>query len=111
VADLESDRLALVTNDGRLLICALAELPRLARGKGNRLIAIPAQRAQEREEYLLAAEVLGAQDGLVIHAGKRHLTLNPADLIHYQGERGRRGLKLPRGLQRVERIERLARGG
>ena len=79
-----------------LLICALAELPRLARGKGNRLIAIPAQRAQEREEYLLAAEVLGAQDGLVIHAGKRHLTLNPADLIHYQGERGRRGLKLPR---------------
>jgi topoisomerase-4 subunit A len=59
----------------------------------------------------LAAEVLGAQDGLVIHAGKRHLTLNPADLIHYQGERGRRGLKLPRGLQRVERIERLARGG
>ena len=35
-------------------------------------------------------------------AGKRSMTLSPADLEHYQGERGRRGNKLPRGLQRVD---------
>ncbi len=40
-----------------------------------------------------------------ILAGKRGMTLTAADLEHYQGERGRRGNKLPRGLQRVDGIE------
>ena len=38
-------------------------------------------------------------------AGKRGMTLTADDLTHYQGERGRRGNKLPRGLQRVDGIE------
>ncbi len=33
------------------------------------------------------------------------MTLTAADLEHYQGDRGRRGNKLPRGLQRVDGIE------
>jgi topoisomerase-4 subunit A len=33
------------------------------------------------------------------------MTLTAADLAHYQGDRGRRGNKLPRGLQRVDGIE------
>ena len=28
-----------------------------------------------------------------------------SDVEHYRGERGRRGNKLPRGLQRVDRVE------
>ena len=39
---------------------------------------------------------------MTLHAGKRKLTLKPSDLEHYHGERGRRGNKLPRGLQRVD---------
>ncbi|WP_350636468.1 hypothetical protein, partial [Pseudoalteromonas sp. GW168-MNA-CIBAN-0100] len=39
---------------------------------------------------------------VTLHAGKRKLTLKPSDLEHYYGERGRRGNKLPRGLQRVD---------
>ena len=35
---------------------------------------------------------------------KRKLTLKASDIEHYRGERGRRGNKLPRGLQRVDRI-------
>ena len=46
--------------------------------------------------------MLGPRDTLVIHAGRRHLSLKPADLEHYFGERGRRGAKLPRGFQNVE---------
>ncbi len=42
---------------------------------------------------------------LVIHAGKRHFSLKGEDLDHFRGERGRRGNKLPRGLQKVDRIE------
>jgi topoisomerase-4 subunit A len=42
---------------------------------------------------------------ITLHAGRRKLTLNPTDIEHYRGERGRRGNKLPRGLQRVDQIE------
>ena len=46
-------------------------------------------------------------DGAAIKvgAGKRSMTLTAEDLTHYQGERGRRGNKLPRGLQRVDSVE------
>ena len=40
-----------------------------------------------------------------MHAGRRKLTLKATDIDHYRGERGRRGNKLPRGLQRVDQIE------
>ena len=42
---------------------------------------------------------------VTLHAGKRKLTLKPSDLDLYRGERGRRGAKLPRGLQRVDKVE------
>jgi len=41
---------------------------------------------------------------LVAISGKRHITLKSSDLDLYQGERGRRGNKLPRGFQRVEGV-------
>ncbi|MCY0965659.1 DNA topoisomerase IV subunit A [Parathalassolituus penaei] len=97
--------LAVASNDGRLLVFPLADVPRLAKGKGNKLMAINTATSAEREEYLVAAVVFSAADTLLVHAGKRHLKLRLTDLEHYQGERGRRGNKLPRGFQNVERIE------
>ena len=35
---------------------------------------------------------------------KRKMTIKAADLAHYVGERGRRGNKLPRGLQRIDEL-------
>jgi len=43
--------------------------------------------------------------GLRITAGSRHITLKNKDLDHYRGDRARRGLKLPRGFQKVEAID------
>ena len=97
---------AAVSNEGRLLVFPLADLPSLSRGKGNKIIAIPGPRAKAREEYLVAIAVLAEDEALTLWAGKRHLTLKQAELDHYRGERGRRGNKLPRGFQRVERMER-----
>jgi topoisomerase-4 subunit A len=59
---------------------------------------------------VVAVAVLGDDEALTIHAGRRHLTLKPAELAHYRGERGRRGSKLPRGFQRVERMQVGAQG-
>jgi topoisomerase-4 subunit A len=95
---------AAASSEGRLLVFPLDDLPVLARGKGNKIIGIPAARVERREETVVGVVVLAEEDALVVHAGKRHLTLKGADLAHYRGERGRRGNKLPRGFQRTERI-------
>ena len=42
VDDLESQYVAVATNRGRLLIFPISELPILSKGKGNKLIQIPA---------------------------------------------------------------------
>jgi topoisomerase-4 subunit A len=93
-----------ISNEGRLLLFSLSELPHLSRGKGNQMMAIPSNRLLLREEYLLSLNVLSKKSSVIIHSGKRHLTLKFNDLAHYQGKRGQRGNKLPRGFQRVDSL-------
>ncbi|NOX77214.1 MAG: DNA topoisomerase IV subunit A [Gammaproteobacteria bacterium] len=102
VTDVKTDRMAAVTTEGRLLLIALSELPEMPRGKGNKIIGIPPARVAAREEFVVGMAVVPEGESLTIYAGKRHLTLKPRDLQHYEGERGRRGAKLPRGFQRVD---------
>ena len=104
VADPALDRLAAITNTGHLLVFPVADLPELARGKGNKILGIPSAKVAAREEFLCALAVVPPGVGLTILSGKRHFTLKPADLDAYQGERGRRGHLLPRGFQRVDGI-------
>jgi topoisomerase-4 subunit A len=96
---------AAVSNEGRMLIFPLTELPVMARGKGNKIIGIPSSRLQNREEFVVAIGVLRESDSLRIHAGKRYVNMKFNELEHYLGERGRRGNKLPRGFQKVDSVE------
>ena len=105
VKDYANDVVVAITNEGRMLSFALSELPELARGKGNKIISIPSARASERVEFVVALCVLGTGETLAVHAGRRHLNMKASDLEHYKGERGRRGNKLPRGFQNVDRVE------
>ena len=97
----EAAMVAAVTNEGRLLVFPLTDLPELSRGKGNKIIGIPTPRAAAREELMVGAVVLVPDTVLQITAGKRHLKLKFSDLENYRGERGRRGNKLPNGFQKV----------
>ncbi|HWV16550.1 MAG TPA: DNA topoisomerase IV subunit A [Cellvibrio sp.] len=101
----EQALLAAVSNDGRLLVFPVTELPELARGKGNKIMNIPSARVQTREEFVVAVCVINPNQMLTLYSGKRHITLKMADLEHYKGERGRRGNKLPRGFQKVDKVE------
>jgi topoisomerase-4 subunit A len=105
VNDYDSDMIVSVTNEGRMLMFPLKELPRLAKGKGNKIISIPTARVVDRIEFVVAMTVVTGEDTLTVYAGRRHHNLKPADLEHCRGERGRRGNKLPRGFQNVDRIE------
>ncbi|MFT4045226.1 MAG: DNA topoisomerase IV subunit A [Solimonas sp.] len=103
VGDAGQDRYALATAEGRLLVFPLAELPELAKGKGNKLVAL------KGEDRILAACVLPPDASLTLVCGKRTLTLKPSELAHYSGSRASRGSHLPRGFQRVDRMN--AEGG
>ena len=105
VTNLEKDWCLTISNEGRMLLFPLKDLPSLGKGKGNKLMSIPSAKAQSREEYVKVLSIVPDGASLKISAGKRNMTLTFDDLTHYQGERGRRGNKLPRGLQRVDSIE------
>ncbi|MCB1682828.1 MAG: DNA topoisomerase IV subunit A, partial [Pseudomonadales bacterium] len=94
-----------LTNQGRMLVFGLDEVPELVRGKGNKLINIPSAAFKSREEYMISIIVLGPGDELLVQAGQRHLRMKGKDLEHYIGERARRGRKLPRGFQKVDSLE------
>ncbi|TDF34698.1 DNA topoisomerase IV subunit A [Alteromonadaceae bacterium M269] len=105
VTNVETDWCLAISNEGRMLMFPLKDLPILGKGKGNKIISIPSAKAQSREELLAIISVVPENAQVKIVAGKRSMTLTQSDLEHYKGERGRRGNKLPRGLQRVDGVE------
>ena len=101
----ETDLLAVVTLQGRLLIFPVADLPALARGKGNKLIQIPAVDLAAGKDFVVAVLAIPEVSPLKVVSGKRLLTLKAADIEHYAGSRAKRGMALPRGFQRVDGLE------
>jgi topoisomerase-4 subunit A len=106
VRDSARDRIVVATNAGHLLMFSVAELPELDNGgKGNKLIEIPKARLGEGERIVGVAVVSEGSGEVTLYAGQRKLILKWADLVEYNGNRAQRGGKLPRGFQRVDRIE------
>jgi topoisomerase-4 subunit A len=105
VRDIELDYIVAVTSEGHMLVTELAELPQMSRGKGNKIINIPASRLKAGEEVVSAVSLLQDGEKLTVHAGRKYKVMKPDEVDTYYGERGRRGLKLPRGYRSVERME------
>ncbi|MCJ7830555.1 MAG: DNA topoisomerase IV subunit A, partial [Desulfobacterales bacterium] len=105
VENLQTDQLAVVTTDGRLLIIPVDTLPELPRGNGNKIIHIPPAALRSRETYVKMLQLIPEGATIRIHAGKQAVRFTPRDMQTFTGERGRRGRKLPRGYRRVDGIE------
>ncbi len=103
VASLDGDEIAAVTDSGRLLVFTLAELPRLPRGKGVKIVNIP--RSKAAAESMLAAAVLPDGATLRIHAGKGYTNLKGADFDPWRGSRAQRGNLLSKNYRKVTRVE------
>ena len=102
VSHADTDRVVAVTNEGRMLVIPAADLPAMSRGKGNKIIGIPAKNVADRSEFVVAVLVVPEGGKVRVLSGKRYLSMKAADLNAYEGERGRRGNKLPRGFQKVD---------
>ena len=105
VSDPDTDRLAVVSTAGYLLVYPLGELPVLGRGKGFKLMSIPSAKLRSRAETIRAVAAAPAGEPLTIRAGRRRLTLRARDLEAYTGARTQRGRLLPRGLRGVDSME------
>ena len=105
IFEYEDDWVAAITDTGRLLIFALAELPQLNRGKGVKLINIPAARHKAGDEKLQSVAVFREGDSLRLFAGKQHMRLKPKDIDTFVGTRAQRGRALPRGYKRATGVE------
>ena len=96
----EDSLLLSITQAGRMLIFPVKDLPELAKGKGNKIISLSGA-----DDSLAYIRLITPETSLTLYVGKRKLTLNPADLEKFRAERARKGTALPRGLQKIDRIE------
>jgi topoisomerase-4 subunit A len=96
--------IAAVSNIGRVLCFEMEDLPELAKGKGNKLINIPAKKYKDGDERLVATAVVPEDGNLLVHTDTRTMTLRWDDLDHYYGERALRGSLLPKGWRKVIRL-------
>ena len=105
VNDPAQDWLVSVSSAGQLLAFPIAELPELDRGKGNKILQIAPAKLKSGEERVIAVTSVRQGGELILHCGQRKLTLTWRDLQAYAGARATRGNPLPRGFQRVDRVE------
>ncbi|WP_445496471.1 DNA topoisomerase IV subunit A [Photorhabdus sp. SF281] len=98
----QDDMLLAITSAGRMLMFPVADLPQLSKGKGNKIISVQSASENDLLSWLL---ILPPQSSITLYFGKRKLTLRPEDLQKFRAERGRKGTSLPRGLQRIERVQ------
>lgn len=97
--------LVALTQAGRMLIFPVADLPELAKGKGNKIVTISAADAKAGTDRLVKLLLISENASLVFHSGKRKVTLKPEELQKFRAERGRKGSTLPRGLHSGVEIE------
>ncbi len=106
ISDVNSDNVAAITTDGRMLIFPVNQLPHMKKGKGNKIIHISASgKNQNHPVKLKFLKILPLNSKLVIYSGKHFLRLTPGNQQNYTSTRGRRGKLLPRGYRKVNDLE------
>jgi len=96
-----SDNKALVavaTGDGRLSLFPLSAVPDMTKGKGNKLMGV------KKESSIIHVVVLMPNQTLTVLAGRKKLELKPKEWKPYLSEAGGRGLKLPKGFEKIQNL-------
>ncbi|MCP4878128.1 MAG: DNA topoisomerase IV subunit A [Gammaproteobacteria bacterium] len=105
VPDYDNSQIVSITSDGFIALLEVSSIPKLAKGKGNKIQGIPPKRIKAGEEEVAFITCLSGKQKLVVHCGRKYKTMNLKELEEYRIERGKRGRKLPRGYQNVTAIE------
>ena len=103
--DLDSDLIVVASKQGKILIYDAKELPVLGRGKGNKMISISKNKLDVGIDGIAVAKVVGENDSIVVHSGKRILKISKDDMQQRKQSRTSSGTTLPRSYQKVSDIE------
>lgn len=95
---------ALVTQEGRLCIVALKELPVLKKGKGVRVCHVLPRDFSSGQDACSFSAVFSEGDSLVIQSGRRNFTLKPDLWQGYVIARAKRGKFIPQGFRKVDAL-------
>lgn len=100
----KEDWIVAVGSEGYMLVTELSEFPLMSKGKGIKFINIPSTKLKAGEEKVDHVCLVQAGEALTLYCGKKHKTMKGKEVDGYAAERGRRGLKLPRGYRVVDRM-------
>ena len=100
-----ADYIALVSLQGRLLIVKMADVPRLKKGKGQKLCKINPKDHQAKHDALQVWSTFGANDVLLLQSGKRTFKMKPDQWQSFVSQRANRGKFLPQGFRNVSSID------
>lgn len=89
---------ALTSTDGRLLICPLAKIPEMTKGKGNKLMSVG-------KNAIFGIALLEPSQSLNLLAGRKELTLSPKEWKAFVADPGEKGTKLPKGFEKLTGIK------
>ena len=105
VRSIDEDWIVAITSEGHMLVTLLSELPQMSKGKGNKIINVPPAKLKAGEEVVCAIDLVQDGEKLTVYSGKKFKTMSANEVDEHAADRGKRGLKLPRGYQKVDRIE------
>ncbi|HEX9625818.1 MAG TPA: DNA topoisomerase IV subunit A [Acidiferrobacterales bacterium] len=108
VTDFDNEWLVAATNTGRMLVFMLKELPKMPKGKGDKILGIPGAKVAKREEYIAGIAVIPENGSIKLFSAKHELVMAQAEIDKFIGERGLRGSKLPKNHQDVKAIVRVS---
>jgi topoisomerase-4 subunit A len=94
----EKGFLALVNEDGKLLIFPFSNIPEMTKGKGNKLMGVA------KGSKVLQVALLNKEQSLSLLAGRKELALTPKEWKTYLAKAGDRGTKLPKGYEKIQKL-------
>lgn len=96
----------LISQQGRILIFDLQELPELTRGKGNKMMAVNKEDFAKLADKVAFWQLMTPVHELYLYAGKKYLRMSFQDLHTQQTSRAKRGSFLPKGYRNITKVER-----
>ncbi len=97
-SDTEKCFVALASQDGKLLLFPLSDIPEMTKGKGNRLFTL------SKGTTMLGINVLKANQKLLVSKDRKNLELTPKEWKAYVGVMGDKGQKLPKGFEKIQKL-------
>lgn len=89
-----------ISSSGNILVFPIDEVPQLNRGRGHKLMGV---RSKDQEKLTHFTALEEKQD-VLIHSGKRKMTIRWRELSNMQSNRAKHGKALPRGFTNVAKL-------